>query len=263
MDLQLDGAVVVVTGASKGIGLAVTDAFAREGARVVTGSRTVTDELAALRDSAQVSVVVADLATPDGPRQVAEQAIAAHGRIDVLVNNVGAGAPRAGFLDVPDDEWRRIFDISFLSAVRTTRAALPSMLDRSAAIVNISSINARLPSPMVVDYSAAKAALSNLTVSLSEEFAPHGVRVNSVSPGPVRTPFWTAPDGFSDAVAGLAGVQPATVLDDVVPGSMSISTGRVTEAAEVADLVLFLASHRAANVTGSDFVIDGGQIKTV
>jgi NAD(P)-dependent dehydrogenase (short-subunit alcohol dehydrogenase family) len=108
--------------------------------------------------------------------------------------------------------------------------------------VNISSINARLPFPMVVDHSAAKAALTNLNKSLSEEFAPQGVRVNAIAPGPVRTPFWTAPGGFADATAAATGTTAQEALDAVVPQSMGISSGRVTEAHEVADLTLFLAS---------------------
>src|SRR5262249_26693427 len=157
--------------------------------------------------------------------------------IDILVNNVGVASPRGGFLDVDDAEWQRVFNLTFFGAVRASRAALPLMLlAGGGAIVNISSINGRLPFPMVVDYSAAKAALTNLTKALSEEFAPRGIRVNAVSPGPVRTPFWTEPGGFADAVATSAGISAKAALDEVVPKSMGISTGRVTEAREVADL---------------------------
>ncbi|MFD5117057.1 SDR family NAD(P)-dependent oxidoreductase [Streptomyces sp. NPDC058391] len=103
-------------------------------------------------------------------------------------------------------------------------------------------MNARLPFTTVVDYSAAKAALTNLTKSMSEEFAPRGVRVNSVAPGPVRTPFWTAPGGFADTTAAAAGTTAQEAIDVVIPKSMGITTGRFTEPQEVADLVVFLAS---------------------
>lgn len=183
--------------------------------------------------------------------------------MDVLVNNLGVTRPRSSFLDVDDAEWQRVFDLTFFSAVRTSRAALPHLLaDNGGAIVNISSVNARLPFPMVVDYSAAKAALSNLTKALSEEFAPQGVRVNAIAPGPVRTPFWTAPGGFADVAAAGTGKSAKETLDEVVPQQMGISTGRITEPQEVAELSAFLASPRAANITGAEFVIDGGQIKT-
>ena len=264
MELHLKGKVAVVTGASKGIGLAVVEGLAREGARVVAGSRTSTPELDALAAEHDVTVVSVDLSTPEGPETLVRQAVEGHGRIDILVNNVGAAEPRNSFLEVSDADWQQVFNLTFFSAVRTSRAALPHLLKAdSAAIVNISSINARLPFPMVVDYSAAKAALTNLNKALSEEFAPKGVRVNAISPGPVRTPFWTAPGAFADATAAAAGTTAQEALDVVVPQNMGISTGRITEPHEVADLTLFLTSPAANNITGAEIIIDGGQIKTL
>ncbi|MFF4902931.1 SDR family NAD(P)-dependent oxidoreductase [Streptomyces sp. NPDC001068] len=264
MELHLKGKVAVVTGASKGIGLSVVEGLAREGAKVVAGSRTSTPELDALAAAHDVTVVPVDLATPEGPETLVRRAVERHGRVDVLVNNVGAAEPRESFLKVTDDDWQKVFGLTFFSAVRTSRAALPHLLRADgASIVNVSSINARLPFPMVVDYSAAKAALTNLNKALSEEFAPQGVRVNAVSPGPVRTPFWTAPGGFADATATAAGTTAQEALDVVVPQSMGITSGRITEAHEVADLILFLASPVASNITGAEIVVDGGQIKTL
>jgi NAD(P)-dependent dehydrogenase (short-subunit alcohol dehydrogenase family) len=264
MDLQLEDKVAVVTGASKGIGLAIVEALAREGARVVAGSRTKSPDLEALRVRYEVLVVPVDLAQAEGPAALIRAAVDRWGRVDVLVNNLGATQPRAGFLEVDDAAWRQVFDLTFFSTVRASRAALPHLLaHRNGAIVNISSINARLPFPSVVDYSAAKAAVSNLTKALSEEFAPRGVRVNAIAPGPVRTPFWTAPGGFAESVASSAGTSPQSALDEVVPRQMGIATGRITEPREVADLAAFLASPLAGNITGAEFVIDGGQIKTL
>ncbi|MFF4569791.1 SDR family NAD(P)-dependent oxidoreductase [Streptomyces sp. NPDC001410] len=264
MDLQLKDKVAVVTGASKGIGLAIADAFAREGAHVVAGSRSVTPELEALHENYGVTAVAVDLSTAEGPDTLVRLATHQYGRVDILVNNLGTATSRPSFLDIDDAEWQRIFNMTLFSAVRASRAALPHLLDAGeASIINISSINARLPFPMVVDYSAAKAGLTSLTKSLSEEFAPRGVRVNAIAPGPVRTPFWTAPGGFADATAAQAGTTAQEAIDAVVPQSMGISTGRVTEPHEVADLALFLASPRAGNITGAEFTIDGGQVKTV
>jgi NAD(P)-dependent dehydrogenase (short-subunit alcohol dehydrogenase family) len=263
MDLLLKDKVAVITGASKGIGLAVVEALGREGARVVAGSRSTTPELDALRARYGVTVVPVDLVAVDGSARLIRAATDQHGRIDILVNNLGMTKPRSSFLEVDDAEWQRAFETTFFSAVRISRAALPHLLsNRAGAIVNISSVNARLPFPMVVDYSAAKAALSNLTKALSEEFAPRGVRVNAIAPGPVRTAFWTAPGGFAESVAKGAGTTAQQAVDVVVPRQMAISTGRITEAHEVADLAAFLASPRAANITGAEFTIDGGQIKT-
>ncbi|MFD4790286.1 SDR family NAD(P)-dependent oxidoreductase [Streptomyces sp. NPDC058459] len=264
MELHLKGKVAVVTGASKGIGLAVVEGLIREGAKVVAGSRNSSPELDALAVAHDVTVVSVDLSTAEGPETLVRTAVERQGRIDILVNNVGAADPRESFLKVTDEDWQKVFGLTFFSAVRTTRAALPHLLAaEGASIVNISSINARLPFPMVVDYSAAKAALTNLNKTLSEEFAPQGVRVNAVSPGPVRTPFWTAPGGFADATAAAAGTTAQEALDVVVPQSMGIASGRITEAHEVADLTLFLASSLAGNITGAEIVIDGGQIKTL
>ncbi|MEU8509089.1 oxidoreductase [Streptomyces brevispora] len=263
MNLGLTDKVAVVTGASKGIGLAIAETLGREGVRVVAGSRTRTPELAALCERYGATFVPVDLGEADGPDQLINAAAERHGRIDVLVNNLGVARPRTSFLDIEDAEWQHVFDLTFFSAVRTSRAALPRLLaDGGGAIVNISSVNARLPFPMVVDYSAAKAALSSLTKALSEEFAPRGVRTNAIAPGPVRTPFWTAPGGFADAAATGTGKSAAETLDEVVPQQMGISTGRITEPREVAELCAFLASPLAANITGAEFVIDGGQIKT-
>ncbi|MER6983344.1 SDR family NAD(P)-dependent oxidoreductase [Streptomyces carpinensis] len=264
MDLQLKANVAVVTGASKGIGLAIADAFAREGAHVFAGSRSITPELEGLHQKYGVTAVPVDLSTEGGPDELVRRAVDQYGRVDTLVNSLGAATPRPSFLDVDDGEWQRIFNLTLFSAVRAGRAALPHLLDADGGcIINITSINARLPFPMVVDYSAAKAALASLTKSLSEEFAPRGVRVNAIAPGPVRTPFWTAPGGFAEATAAQAGTTVQEAIEEVVPQSMHISTGRVTEAHEVADLALFLASPLAANITGAEFTIDGGQIKTL
>ncbi|MER8236338.1 oxidoreductase [Streptomyces sp. NPDC094049] len=262
MNLGLTEKVAVVTGAGKGIGLAIVDVLSREGAHVVAGSRTRTPELAALCETRGVTFVPVDLGDAEGPDALVRAAAERHGRIDALVNNLGATRPRTGFLDIDDAEWRNVFELTFFSAVRTSRAALPHLLGGGGTIVNISSVNARLPFPTVADYSAAKAALSNLTKALSEEFAPRGVRVNAIAPGPVRTPFWTAPGGFAEATAAGTGRTAEEVLDEVLPQQMGISTGRITEPQEVADLAAFLLSPLAANITGAEFVVDGGQIKT-
>ena len=176
MELDLKDKVIVVTGAGRQDGLAVVRVLAREGARIVAGSRTTTSELTGLRDMHDVTVITVDLATANGPTSLIDAAAKRHGKIDVLINNVGIASPRSGFLDISDDEWQRVFNLTFFSAVRATRAALPHLVASQGAIVNVGSINARLPFPMVADYSAAKAALSNLSKALSEEFAPRGVR---------------------------------------------------------------------------------------
>ncbi len=261
MRLGLDGKRVVVTGASKGIGLAITQALADEGARVIAGSRSSSEGLQALVDGGSVRHVAVDLGTADGAAQLIGAA-AEEGRIDVLVNNVGAAKVRtSGFLAVTDDEWLNTFQLTFMSSVRTVRAALPHMFAAGGGnIVTVASINSFLPDPAVIDYCAAKAALANFCKALSKEVGPRGIRVNTVSPGPVNTDLWLGSGGVAQTASAAGGGAPGDV---VAAESAKAATGRFTEPAEVADLVVLLASERAANVTGSDFVIDGGYITTL
>jgi putative oxidoreductase len=255
MDTGLAGNVAVVTGAGRGIGLAVVEALSREGAHVVAAARNPGEQLAQLD---RVEPFAVDLATADGPARLVEHAVAELGGIDVLVNNVGAFEARTtGFSAVTDDDWQRTFEINLFSAVRAIRAALPSLVERSGAIVNVSSITARVPQPPVVDYAAAKAALTSLTRTLAEELGPQGVRVNAVSPGPTRTPAW---DGFGAALAKATGVSREQLMADF-PAAAGLSTGRMSEPEEVAAVVLLLASGVARNVNGSDYIVDGGQAK--
>jgi NAD(P)-dependent dehydrogenase (short-subunit alcohol dehydrogenase family) len=251
--------LAVVTGAGRGIGLAIVRALVKDGFAVVAGSRTVTD---ALKDATPDALKV-DLATPDGPARLVQHALDRHGGIDLLVNNVaGTSTPAGGFLQLEDEAWLHTFNLTFMSAVRATRAALPSLLDRRGAVVNISSVNAKLAQPRLVAQSAAKAALSNLGKALAEEFAARGLRVNTISPGPVWTDLWTSPGGPGDVLARRAGVGPDDFTDQL-PAAIGLSTGRFTDPEEIAALVVFLASGRVANMSGSDLVIDGGMLKTV
>jgi len=258
VDTQLRNKVAVVTGASRGIGLAIAEALSREGAHVIAGARQPGERLAELE---RVLPVAVDLATEDGPARLVDTATAEFGGIDVLVNNVGAFEARtAGFAEVSDADWQRTFEINLFSAVRAIRAALPSLVERRGAIVNVSSINARVPQPPVVDYAAAKAALTNLSRTLAEELGPQGVRVNTVSPGPTRTPAWEAADGFGATLAEAAGTSVEQFLADF-PTAAGLSTDRMSEPEEVAAVVVLLASGAARNVNGSDYVVDGGQAK--
>ena len=262
MDLGLDGSVAVVTGASKGIGLAITRALVAEGGYVVAGARAGSAELDALMEDGHVDFVHVDLAVPNGPADLVAAAMSRHQRIDVLVNNVGAATTRTeGFLAVTDDQWLFSITLNLMAAVRTTRAALYPMIEAGkGSIVTTSSVNAFLPDPAVIDYGAAKAALSNFCKAISKEYGPRGVRINTVSPGPVATDLWLGDDGVAATVARAAGSDPAAIAAGAAAASV---TGRFTQPAEVGHLVAFLASDAAANITGADFTIDGGLITTL
>jgi NAD(P)-dependent dehydrogenase (short-subunit alcohol dehydrogenase family) len=258
MDLGLTGKVAIVTGASRGIGLAVTQGLVNEGAQVVAGARHSTAELDDLARSGLVRIVEVDLTEVSSPLRLVE---AAGDRIDIVVNNVGSAPSRpSGFLGVDDEGWRATFDVNLGPAVRVLRQALPVMMAaQRGSIVNICSVNASLPDPAVIDYSSAKAALASLSKALSKEVGSHGIRVNTVSPGPVSTDLWLGAGGVADTVAAATGARPQDVADAAAKQSL---TGRFSRPEEVADLVLLLASDRTANVTGSDFRIDGGLTPT-
>jgi len=261
MELELTDKVAVVTGASKGIGLAVARALVAEGASVVAGARTV----GGLSGLPRVTAVAVDLTAPDGPGRLIQRALDDFGRVDVLVNNVGAVKLRLqGFLGTTDADFEESMRVNFFSALRATRAALGPMLKQGkGAIVNIASVNAFFePDSGVIDYGAAKAALVNFSKCIAQEFGPRGIHVNCISPGPVATDLWLGQGGVADTVAKATGLDPETARKNVVASIGGMPTGRFTTPEEVATLAVLLASDRTANVTGSNYVIDGGLLKT-
>ena len=261
MDLGLKDKIAVVTGASKGIGLAVTEHLAAEGALVVAGARSSSPELDRLVAGGRVAFVASDLSQPEAPAALVRRCVELHGGIDLLCNNVGGGALRfEGFLGTPESEWLRVFDFNVMTVVRACREAIPVMVARGGgSIVNISSINAMLPQSYVVDYSAAKAALKNLGKDLSEEFGPQGVRVNTVSPGATLTPLWMRPDGGAAHVYGATMGKSADEVVELVSSTFALR--RFSTADEVAAVVTLLLSPRAGSTTGADVVVDAGTLK--
>jgi NAD(P)-dependent dehydrogenase (short-subunit alcohol dehydrogenase family) len=258
MDLELSGKTAIVTGASRGIGLEVVRSLTAEGVAVLGAARTISQELSSV---ARATLAV-DLSRSESASALVEHAVEKLGGIDLLVNNAGGVDPGelAGFARQDDAFWLRVFELNFFAAVRVTRAALPQLAERRGRVVNVSSIGAWEPSGMSLAYDTAKAALKALGRGLAKELGPQGIRIATVSPGPTRTSIWNAPDGPGAKLASAVGVPHAEFIAQV-PSRMGMVTGRMVEPAEVAELITFLLSERAASMTGSDHLIDGGAIR--
>jgi NAD(P)-dependent dehydrogenase (short-subunit alcohol dehydrogenase family) len=185
----------------------------------------------------------------------------------VLVNNVGIGdadkladAAVKSLADLPDSDWQDVFDLHFYSALRVTRALLPSLVERHGVVVNVSSAGARLVSAGPAHYNVSKAALNALTKVIAEQYGGRGVRAVTVAPGGVSTGLWTDPDGFIGQLARRQGVAHET-FSAQLQSALGASTGRLTTPDEVARLITFVASPN--NITGAEYLIDGGIIKNV
>jgi NAD(P)-dependent dehydrogenase (short-subunit alcohol dehydrogenase family) len=253
MDLQLGGKVALVTGVSQGIGLAVADTLLGEGMRVVGTSRTVPSTRSGLFH------VELDMSETEAGESAVAATLSQFGQLDVVVNNVGGGPFRPGFADQTETDWSETLALSLMSAVRTTRSALAALIRSGGVVVNISSINGHLPATILHPYNAAKAAMNSLTVGLSQEFATQGVRVVGIAPGVVSTQLIMGPGGLIAHLSEFSGREPQTILERL---TSQVPIGRLITPQEVADLAAFLASPRAAAITGTTVNIDGGYTPT-
>lgn len=251
------GQRVLVTGGTKGMGRAIVVLMQARGAQVITTAREASDEL-----PPGVEFIRADLGTRQGSDAVAG-AILASGGVDILVNNIGGStAPGGGALALTDQLWEEALQSNLLAAVRLDRALLPAMLNQGAGvIIHISSIQRSLPLfDSTLAYAAAKAALSNYSKGLANEFGPRGIRINTVAPGFIET---TAASAMIRRIAEHGGISEVVARAKLMDSLGGIPIGRPGKPEEVAELVAFLASHRAASIHGSEYVIDGGTIPTV
>ena len=262
MQLGLAGRAVVVTGASQGIGREIALAFAGEGADVVLVARSDDNLRAVAREiedaGAKAEVVALDVTEAGAGTRVVDAALSRFGRIDILVNNAGKGAPKR-LLELDDDEWRAAFELNFLSAVRLARACVPHMQRAGwGRIVNIASRVGREPDAYFGPYGAAKAALINVSKTFANAFSKDGVLTNCVVPGLIRTQAVEESAEVSAAATGKT-------VDEVFAATLAkrpIPAGRIGLPADVAGLVVFLASEQASWITGACLTVDGGIVRS-
>jgi 3-oxoacyl-[acyl-carrier protein] reductase len=241
MELGIDGRCAVVTGASRGIGAAVADLLASEGARVVRVSR-----------GEGIDVTAADAADRIASR--------AEAPIDILVNNAGTSFARA-LDELSDDDWNGLWELHVMASLRLMRAFAPGMAERGwGRIVNVASSAGKRPSLTNAAYSVTKAAQLSLSRVFADAYAERGVLVNAVTPSAVASSLWMAEGGLRDQAAAARGVSPEEALQAQVS---KIPLGRLAEPEEIASVVAFLCSERASMVTGAAWSVDGGTVATI
>ncbi|MDE1566746.1 SDR family oxidoreductase [Aquabacter sediminis] len=254
---EFAGKRVLISGGTKGLGRATVDRFLAGGARVITSARGMLEPIDG------VTFIQADLTTAEGGEALSKAAFEHLGGVDILAHVLGGSStPGGGFAALTDDHWLSELNLNLLATVRLDRLLIPQMIERGAgAVVHVTSIQSVLPLPEATTaYAAAKAALRTYSKSISKELGTKGVRVNVVSPG------WIMTEGTDVFLQRIQAARGGTIEDArqlVLAGLGGISIGRGAEPHEVADLIAYLASDRAASIHGAEFVIDGGTVPTV
>jgi len=259
MDINLKNRKVVITGVSEGIGRSLALAFGEAGA-LVAGSARNRERLSAIESEISGAghfFYSADFSKSDDIQTFHNKAISAMGGVDILINNVGSIQKLAGFFELSDEDWQEAFDVNLMSAVRACRLFSSSLRrSDSARIINITSVAASRPGDVFPHYSAVKAGLCNLTISLARTLASDKVLVNSVSPGPVWSKSW---DDEAKNIAEKSGNDLQGIVDEMQTSSAeTLLLKRMGVPNDVTGLVLFLASDLSGWITASNFTVDGG-----
>jgi 3-oxoacyl-[acyl-carrier protein] reductase len=269
MDLGLRGRACVVTGASRGIGRESARQLCEEGADVLLVARSedrlleAADECAAAGESAggRAESLVADVTDPDSADRIVKEASERLGQLDVLVNNAGTARWR-DLDDVPDEDWYAAWDVNVMAPMRLMRAAAPSMRERGwGRIVNVASTAAKRPSAAMAEYSVAKAAELSLSRLYADRYASHGVLINAICPGPVKSELWMAEGGLLDQSKRLGGHSSRDEALEAAGSKRPI--GRLAEVEEIAAAIVFLCSERASYTAGAAWSVDGGTVQVI
>lgn len=269
MDLGLKGRACVVTGASRGIGRITARMLCAEGADVLLVARSedalieAADECAAAgqETGGRAESLVADIADPDSAGRIVNEADDRLGKLDVLVNNAGTARWR-DIDDVPDEDWYSAWDLNVMAPMRLMRAAGPGMRQRGwGRIVNVSSTAGKRPSASMPEYSVAKAAELSLSRLFADRFAPDGVLVNAICPGPVKSELWMDEGGLLDQSKELAGHSSRDEALEAAASKRPI--GRLAEPEEIAGAIVFLCSEQASYTSGAAWSVDGGTVQVI
>lgn len=255
---ELTGKRALVSGGTKGVGKAIAERLAKEGATVIITARNKPEVM-----DKQFHFIAADLSRPEGTAKVISEIKTTFGGVDILINNLGASeTPGGGFEVLTDTHWEETLQTNLLAPVRLDRGLLPFMLQQQAGvIIHIASIQARLPLyDSTLPYAAAKAGLVNYSKALSNEVSPKGVRVLTVSPGWIRT---EAAIRMMERIAESGGISIEAATQSVMDALGGIPMGRPANPEDIAELVGFLVSPRAAYLSGTEYLVDGGTVRTV
>jgi 3-oxoacyl-[acyl-carrier protein] reductase len=269
MDLGLAGRACVVTGASKGIGLATVRQLCAEGAAVLLVARDEARLAAATEEAAQAgaaaggraAALALDITDGDAGARMLATANERFGAVDVLVNNAGAAKWR-DLEEVPDEDWRAQYELNVMAPLRAMRAAIPPMVERGwGRVVNVCSTAGKRPSAAMAEYSVAKAAELSLSRLFADRYAKTGVLVNAIAPGPVEAEMWMEPGGLLDQSVELGGA--AGREEALAEAGAKRPIGRLARAEEIAAAIVFLCSERASYVAGAAWSVDGGTVQVI
>jgi NAD(P)-dependent dehydrogenase (short-subunit alcohol dehydrogenase family) len=265
MELGLDGRSCVVTGATRGVGLATAERLCREGARVLLVARSPD----ALKEAAsrcaeaggEAGGLELDVTEPDAGDRMVAAATERFGGLDVLVNNAGT-ARRRSLEEVTDDDWNAAWELNVMAPMRAMRAAIPGMVESGwGRVVNVSSSAGKRPTLGTPEYSVAKSAELALSRLYADAYAEQGVLVNAICPGPIRGELWMAPGGLLDQAMESGGFESREEALESIGAGRPI--GRLAEVGEIADAIAFLCSERASYVAGAAWSIDGGSVPVI